>query len=224
MKEEKEVKKVKRRKLARKLKISDIKRGEGAHVGHLLSRIKAREVELTVCCVIVALIIIIVSLYFIFSAVCNPKKYNTTTVGNFSVSFNQVGESLGNIVNLTPLEPMSDSDGLNTVSYGVHIENTSSKRQNFQIVLQEDYARVKEDECGEWQLPYQYLHYQVEDSNVLTFTDTTLVSPVLLSSYLEPHEKKTYQIKIWVSDTVPIEYLNYHYHGNLVVIDDNNIQ
>ncbi len=224
MKEEKEVKKVKRRKLARKLKISDIKRGQGAHVGHLLSRIKAREVELTVCCVIVALVIIIVSLYFVFSTVRDPKKYNTTMVGNFSVSFNQVEDSLGNVVNLTPLEPMSDSEGLNTVSYGVHIENTSNQRQNFQIVLQEDYARVQEDECGEWQLPYQYLHYQVEDSNVLTFTDTTLVSPVLFSSYLEPYEKRTYQIKIWVSDTVPLEYLNYHYHGNLVVIDEANIQ
>ena len=145
-------------------------------------------------------------------------------VGYFSVSFNQIGESLGNIVNLTPLTPMSDADGLNTVSYGVHIENTSNKRENFQIVLQEDYARIQEDQCGEWQLPYQYLHYQVEDSNVLTFTDTSLVSPVLFSSYLEPYEKRTYQIKIWVSDSTPLEYLNYHYHGNLVVIDEDNMQ
>ena len=224
MKEEKDVKKVKRKKLTKKLKISDIKHGEGAHVGHLLARMKAREVELTVCCVVVSLAIVIVSLYFVFSAVRDPKKYNTTTVGNFSVSFNQIGESLGNIVNLTPLTPMSDADGLNTIFYGVHIENTSDKRENFQIVLQEDYARVQEDQCDEWQLPYQYLHYQIEDSNVLTFTDTSLVSPVLLSSYLEPYEKRTYQIKVWVSDSTPLEYLNYHYHGKLVVIDEDNMQ
>ena len=74
MKEEKDVKKVKRKKLTKKLKISDIKHGEGAHVGHLLARMKAREVELTVCCVVVSLAIVIVSLYFVFSAVRDPKK------------------------------------------------------------------------------------------------------------------------------------------------------
>ena len=153
MKEEKDVKKVKRKKLTKKLKISDIKHGEGAHVGHLLARMKAREVELTVCCVVVSLAIVIVSLYFVFSAVRDPKKYNTTMVGNFSVSFNQIGESLGNIVNLTPLTPMSDADGLNTISYGVHIENTSDKREIY--FLQESVSDKIEKifECAPKNLP-----------------------------------------------------------------------
>ena len=50
MKEKKE-RKVHKKRLTKKLKISDIKRSEGAHVGHLLAKVKAKEVELTFCCV-----------------------------------------------------------------------------------------------------------------------------------------------------------------------------
>ena len=227
MKEEKEKKektkkvtkdkKVKKKKKVKKLKISDIKRSKGAEVSHLLSRIKAREVELTFCCVVICLVVICVSLYFVFSAVRDPKDYNTMTVGDFSVSFNTVGESLGNIINLTPLTPISDAQGQETASYGVHIENSSDQRQAFQIVLESDSSMIAEDGCSDRQLDNQYLHYQIEDSNVLPLVDTTDSSSVLFSSYLEPGEKKTYQIRIWVADTVPVEYLDYHYHGKLVV-------
>ena len=139
MKEEKEKKektkkvtkdkKVKKKKKVKKLKISDIKRSKGAEVSHLLSRIKAREVELTFCCVVICLVVICVSLYFVFSAVRDPKDYNTMTVGDFSVSFNTVGESLGNIINLTPLTPISDAQGqeIRKPGRGDGPENISAK-------------------------------------------------------------------------------------------------
>lgn len=216
-------KRAKKKKEVKKLKISDIKRGEGAEVSHLLARIKAREVELTFCCVAICLVVICVSLYFVFSAVRDPKDYNTMTVGDFSVSFNTVGESLGNIINLTPLTPISDAQGQETTSYGVHIENSSEERQSFQIVLESDSSMIEEDGCSDRQLDNQYLHYQIEDSNVFPLVDTTDSSPVLFSSYLEPGEKKTYQIRIWVADTVPVEYLDYHYHGKLVVQSEKTV-
>lgn len=216
-KKEEKVKKVNKRKSYKKLKISDIKHREGAHVGHLLHRIKAREVELTFCCVTICLVIILTSLYFVFSAVRTPKKYNTMTVGNFSVSFNEIGETLGDIVDLTPLQPISDAEGVKSVAYSIHIENTTNKNQPFQIILKEDSSMIQEDKCEDKKLPYQYLHYQVEDFDILTLNESIESAPVLFSSYLKPKEKKTYRIRIWVPEDLPSEYLDYHYHGKLIV-------
>ena len=73
----------KKQKLAKKkLKISDIKHGEGAQVSHLLNRIKAREVELTFCCVVIVLAIILISLYFVFSSTEKflPRLHQIQTV------------------------------------------------------------------------------------------------------------------------------------------------
>ena len=221
---EKRKKSAKKKQGTQKLTISDIKHGEGAQVNHLLNRIKAREVELTFCCVTICLAIILTSLYFVFSAVREPKKYNTMTVGNFFVCFNEVGESLGDIVDLTPLQPMSDIDGMKKKAYSIHIENTTNKTQPFQVLLKEDSSMILEDGCEDRQLPYQYLHYQVEDYNVLTLNESSDSASVLFSSYLEPKEKKTYQIRIWVPENLPIEYLDYHYHGRLIVKNKKTIK
>ena len=221
---EKRKSRAKKKRDTKKLMISDIKHGEGAHVGHLLHRIKAREVELTFCCVTISLVIILISLYFVFSAVREPKKYNAMMVGNFYVSFNEIGESLGDIVDLTPIYPMSDIEGMKKEAYSVHIENTTNKIQYFQILLKKDLSMITEDECEERQLPYQYLRYQVEDYGISTLNETFDSVPVLFSSSLKPKEKKTYQIHIWVPEDLPIEYLDYHYHGRLVIKNKKTIK
>lgn len=215
MKEEK-VKKVRKKRNVKKLKMSDIKHGEGAHVGHLLNHIKAKEVELTFLCVMICLIVIVTGLYFTFTAIQKPKKYNTMEVGNFSVTFNEVDENLGNVIDLTPLQPMSDFEGEKTKTYQVKIKNTVNKKQTFQIKLMRDVAMVHEDGCNKKQLPYQYLHYKIGDGEV-QMVDFSKRSPILYTDSLAAHEKRTIKVRIWVVDTLPKEYLNYHYHGKLSV-------
>ena len=56
---EKKNKKPKTKRVSKKLKISDIKRGEGATLTHLLHRIKSKEVELTAGCVVLCLVIVL---------------------------------------------------------------------------------------------------------------------------------------------------------------------
>lgn len=209
-------KRAKKRKEAKKLKISDIKHSEGAHVGHLLHRIKAKEAQLTFVCVLIVLSIILVSLYFVFSSVREPIRYNTIKVGEFEVTFDDRGESLGNIVDLTPIRPMSLEEGEKTQSYQVKIVNTSAKAQSFQIKLMKDVAMVREDKCADIQLPMQYIRYQIDayDPQIL---DTAERSPVLYSDTLNAGEIKFVEVRLWVDETVPNEYIDFHYHGKLAV-------
>lgn len=215
MKEKKE-RKVHKKRLTKKLKISDIKRSEGAHVGHLLAKVKAKEVELTFCCVLVCLVIILISLYLVFSAVRKPNDYNVMQVGNLSVTYNDVGNTLGNIVDLTPVEPMSDLLGKESKAYTITVHNTSKKQQEFQVLLVRDSAMIEEDKCSDKQVPYNYFHYQIGKGQVKMF-NLEDVSPILLQSVLKPDEEKIYKIRIWIDNQLPLEYLDYHYHGKITI-------
>lgn len=212
---EREKRRMKR--LARKkLKISDIKHSEGAQVSHLLNRIKAREVELTFCCVVIVLAIILISLYFVFSSVQNPTNYSVVSVGNLEVSFDDRDNNLGDIVDLTPIDPLTDEEGIQSRVYQVRIENTSRDVESFQIQLTRDVAMINQDNCGEEQIPNDYIRYQI-DGGVVESVDGTKRSPVIYTDALEAKEKQLIQIRVWVSDTLPSEYLNFHYHGKLIV-------
>lgn len=109
-------------KVRKRLKISDIKRGPGADVGHMLARIKAKEAQLTFYCVTVCLLVILISAYFIFSTVRQPKKYNTLQIGNFEVTFKDMEVGLGDVVNLTDAEPISDVAAMELEPYKITVE------------------------------------------------------------------------------------------------------
>lgn len=217
MKEEKDkkVKKISKKKM-NKLKISDIRHGEGAHVGHLLNHIKAKEVELTFLSVTICLIVILTSLYFVFSAVRKPKNYNTIQVGNFDVSYNDIGTNLGNIIDLTPVVPMSDEKGGLTKVYKVKIKNTSSNKQSFQIKLIKDVAMITQDDCSDKQVPNGYIHYQINDGDVQAL-DSVKRSPIVYESTFRANEEQVIEFRFWVIDTLPSEYQNFHYHAKLSV-------
>lgn len=208
----------KKQKLAKKkLKISDIKHGEGAQVSHLLNRIKAREVELTFCCVVIVLAIILISLYFVFSSVQNPTdNYSSISVGSLEISFDDRDDNLGDIIDLTPVEPLTDAEGVQSRVYQLKIENTSRDVEAFQIQLMRDVAMVNQDDCSDEQIPNDYIHYQI-NNGVVESVDATKRSPIIYTDALEAKEKQVIQIRIWVSDTLPSEYLNFHYHGKLSV-------
>lgn len=210
-----EKKKQKYKKVEKKLKISNIKRGEGAQVDHLLTRIKARESQLVFIFVTVVLFIILVSLYFVFSSVRESVRYNVMKVGDFEVTFNNREKNLGDIVDLTPIVPMSLEDGKKTESYKLKILNTSSTPKSFQLKLMKDVAMIQEDDCSKIQLPGQYIHYQI-DTYTPQLLDANKRSPILYTDTLDGEEVKFIEVRLWVDEFLPKEYLDYHFHSKLV--------
>lgn len=209
-------KRAKKRQESKRLKISDIKHGEGAQVNHLLSRIKAKESQLTFIFVTILFFVILTSLYFVFSSVREPIRYSTIKIGNFEVTFNDREENLGNIVNLTPLIPMSVGEGEKTESYKLKIVNTSARKQSFQLKLMNDVAMIQEDGCSDIQLPGQYIYYQI-DAYSPQLLDGSKRSPIFYTGTLESGEIRFIEVRIWVSENLPKEYMNYHYHGKISV-------
>lgn len=209
-------KKSQQRKAVKKLKISDIKRGEGSEVGHLIKRIKAKEVQLTFIFVVVILLFIVISLYFVFSSVREPVRYDTFRTGSLEVTFYNRGKRLGNIVDLTPIRPMTIEEGEKTKSYKIKIVNTSAKEQIFQLKLMKDVAMVQEDDCGDIQLSSNYIYYQIDDYEAQALDDSEL-TPIIYTETLEGKENRVVEVRLWVSQDLPSEYIGFHYHGKLTV-------
>lgn len=204
----------KEREKAKKLKISDIKHGEGAHVGHLLRHLKAKEVELTFCGVVVVLTIVLVSLYFVFSSVREPVSFNTIQVGNFDVTYIDRGDLLGNIVNLTSSDIMSKKDGMKSEVYKLEVVNNDKEANGFQIKFVNDVAMIREDKCSKKQIPLAYIYYQVDGGKVRKLDDTKR-SPIVYQGVLGGEEKETIKIRFWVDKKLPKEYYSYHLHRKL---------
>lgn len=209
-------KKAKKKKEMRRLKISDIKHSEGASVHHLLRRIQAKESQLTFFCVTVFLFIILIGFYFVFSSVREPVRYNTTKVGDFEVTFSDRGKTLGNIVDLTPVQPLSLEEGEKTKAYQIKIVNTSPEEQAFQVKLMKDVAMINEDSCSDLALSNRYIYYQI-DAYTPQLLDDTKRSPILYTNTLESGEIQFLEIRLWVDENLPSEYFSYHYHGKLSV-------
>lgn len=209
-------------KARKRLKISDIKRGPGADVGHMLARIKAKEAQLTFYCVTVCLLVILISAYFIFSTVRQPKKYNTLQIGNFEVTFKDMEVGLGDVVNLTDAEPISDVAAMELEPYKITVENHSSKSQSFQINLVDDEAMIETDGCLEQLFPDSYLKYQVNDKRIQEITDFDKTF-TLVSDILQPKEKRTYQVRIWVRQDAFIDARQSHYHAKLVIATEKDL-
>lgn len=209
-------KKAKKKLESKRLKISDIKHGDGVQVNHLLTRIKAKESQLTFIFVTIILFVILTSLYFVFSSVREPVRYSTIKIGDFEVTFNDRGKNLGNIVDLTPIHPMSLEEGEKTQSYKLKIVNTSARKQSFQLKLMKDVAMMQEDKCSDIQLPGQYIYYQI-DAYYPQILDGSKRSPILYTDTLDSGEIKFIEVRIWVSEDLPEEYMNYHYHGKISV-------
>ncbi len=202
------------REKAKKLKISDIKRSEGAHVGHLLHHLKAREVEITFFGVVIVLSIVLICLYFVFSSVREPVNYNTIHVGKFDVTYQDRGNLLGNIVELTSSDAMSNKEGKKTSSYQIEIENNANSTQYYQIKFMRDVAMIEEDNCSDYQIPLSYVYYQVNDGKVMKLDDSKR-SPVLYQGEVGAKEKETLEIRFWVDENLPSEFVNYHLHRKI---------
>lgn len=209
-------KKLQQRKAAKRLKISDIKRGEGSQVGHLIKKIKAKEVQLTFIFVVVILLLILISLYFVFSSVRQPVRYDTFETGSLEVTFYNRGKRLGNIVDLTPIRPMAVEVGEKTKAYKIKIVNTSAKEQSFQIKLMKDVAMVQEDDCEDIQLSSGYVYYQINgyEPQALDGAERT---PIIYMGTLGGKETRIVNVRLWVGQELPSEYIDFHYHGKLAV-------
>ncbi len=217
-----EEKKVRKRN-KKKLTISQIKRGNGIQVRSVISRMKAREVELTIISVVSILIVILITAFFTFSSVQKTGENNILRTGGFNVSFNDDNKGLGDIISLVNSDPLDDQDGLKTKPYYFTITNNRKGKSTYVVKLEMDYDMIEADKCQDKLLEVDVLKYSIDGEKPISLKGMK-DSYQIFSETLSGEEEVNHSIRIWVSNTFNDDMSNKHFHSKIVVrsLDDTN--
>lgn len=199
-----------------KLKIQDIKKNSSTDVGHVISKIKAKELEYTIILVIIILIFLSFSLYITFTSVQKVKKDNTLINGTLITDYSDIDTGMGDIVTISNMTGISDKKGLKEEPYVFKITNNSKKTVNYQIILEDDIEMMDLDECSDFSLSKDNIHFSINGSKIKSLADIYEDDAYILASgKIKASENKEYKLRIWPNDDVLDS--NGHYHGKIIV-------
>ncbi|MBE6157237.1 MAG: hypothetical protein E7160_00360 [Firmicutes bacterium] len=204
----------------KKLTIADIKRNNNTTVPSVISRMKAKELELTVLCVILIISVIITSSYIIFSSVRKENKYTVLKTGSMEVVFNETDTGIGDIVNIVDERPIIDEYSKKLEPYVFTITNTSNKSKTYTVEIQNDDEMIKIDKCEKKLYDVSDLKYSIDNKNIKKIDDTRIV----FKEKLKAKEEKTHKLRVWVSSTVTDnkEVTNKHFHGKIIITSEDD--
>lgn len=199
-----------------RLKIQDIKKNPSTDVGHVIYKIKAKELEYTIVSVIIILIFLSFSLFITFTSVQKVKKDNTLKSGTLITDYSDIDTGMGDIVTITNMTGISDKKGLKEKPYVFKITNNSKKTVNYQILLEDDVEMMDLDECSDLSLEKNNIHFSIDGNQIKSLADIYEDDVYILASgKIKPSEKKEYKLRIWPNDNVLDS--SGHYHGKIVV-------
>ena len=204
----------------KKLTIADIKRNNNTTVPSVISKMKARELELTVLCVILIISVIITSSYIVFSSVRKEKKYNVLKTGSMEVVFNETDYGIGDVINIVNERAIIDKESKKLVPYTFKIKNTSNKSKKYTVVIEKDLDMIKADKCEDKLYNLSDLKYSIDNKNIRVLDD----EKTIYTERLNPNEEKIHKLRVWVSSDVEDnkDVINKHFHGKIVITSEDD--
>lgn len=206
---------VKRGARGTKLTQADIKKYSQSELDHVILKIKANEIKYTIITVLIILCLLFGGLYLVFSEVQKNVQYNTLTSGALEIDFRETENGLGNIIDLVDVKSYGDSKYVPN-SYTFTITNKADDLREYQVFIEDDVDMIAIDNCQDIFLDTSFLRYSINNGIVMSLDKEN--NNRAIYGTLKAHEKITYTLKVWVSDT----YLGkIHYHGKIVVKDSS---
>lgn len=200
-----------RRKIKHQLDVVDIKKNSSNEVGHVISKIKALELELTIFWVFVFLVVLSVSGYLLFSTVQRIEKHHTLKSGTLVTDYDEIATGMGDVVTL-----ISDPASIQQENYSFTVRNLGDKSVQYTVFLEDDLDMVKMDECSDSLLDRSFIYYQMSDD---VKQDLSSVFDgehyVLAQGVLGAKSKRKYYLSLSIARDKVLT--NQHYHGKIVV-------
>lgn len=131
-------------------------------------------------------------------------------------------EKDGGYVTLTKVRPVSDAVGLSTHAYTFTIKNNTNTRVNYEVKIITDKEKIKEDKCGEYQMPLNIIktgiHEKGKVSDIYNLDD--LKDGVLVKSNIGPKKEINYTVRFWISqNSLTVDSL-LHFHGKIEIVEN----
>ncbi|MBQ2639370.1 MAG: hypothetical protein IJF92_01205 [Bacilli bacterium] len=187
----------------------------------LIHKMKVREVELTILFVILIVVTILISAYFIFSSYTKDDSYNIYKVGSIEVKYQKNNNDVKDTINIVNETPILDKEIKNIKPISLVVKNTSNKKKNYRVYIEKDNDMIKIDKCINKQYDTKLLKYKIDDkknNSLENMNDRYLI----YKGSLKPNSSKTHNIKVWLSkELIKDPNIKGHFHAKVVVHSSN---
>ena len=170
---------------------------------------RKRYIVLIVTVIMISIISLIGATYALLTLTVEGDKKISLTAGILKVDFTD-----GNYINLDNIAPMTDNQGLKTTPYTFTITNTGNINAYYHVSLEEDSNNT---------LSNSYLKMKITgdngyDSGVLKVNNYgTGNFEIIGEDILEPSDKVTYQLWMWLSNDADNNAQGKEYKSKIVV-------
>ena len=170
---------------------------------------RKRYIVLIVTVIMISIISLLGATYALLSLTVEGDKKISLTAGILKVDFTD-----GNYINLDNIAPMTDNQGLKTTPYTFTITNTGNINAYYHVSLEEDSNNT---------LSNSYLKMKITgdngyDSGVLKVNNYgTGNFEIIGEDILEPSDKVTYQLWMWLSNDADNNAQGKEYKSKIVV-------
>ncbi len=179
-----------------------------------------KETVLSFLSILALVSFLIYTSYALFTDLEIAPTANVISVGTLEITYDDTSTGLGQYIDLTDVQPMSDENGILLTPYKFKITNDGDIPALASVSIQDDTGAITSCGCGEDLLSHDYIKvYLVRES------DGFVVGPSALSSFeyidrveLAPQASETFSIRIWIDDKITLEnYADKHFHGRVVI-------
>lgn len=167
------------------------------------------------------LVLAIVATHHIYYKFQNERNIDYSSE-SLDITFH---EETGDRVSLTRATPVTDAVGLASQAYTFTIKNNMTIPVDYTVELVEDLEMVFEDNCGEYQIPKEFIRVAIREDNEESqiYTLNELTENTLVKTRVEALGEKNYTIRVWViqNASIPTGAVR-HYHGKIQIVEENN--
>jgi len=171
-----------------------------------------KHLLITVVSVFITVISVIGVSFAAFVWSDNSEKEQKIAVGNLNLAISSDSAPLGSGLNY----PVNDTDVGSLEPYTFTVTNNGSLSANYTIKLVDDTDAIASDGCAGNQIDKNYVYGNVSGASSISNTSLTkLMNTNLDMGILLPGESKTYNLKLWIYQTVPNSVIGGHFHGKI---------
>lgn len=191
-----------------------------------ITKMAKRELLLTVVSIFAVMIVSMGSAFAVFTSFSKSTDFNQVTVGTLKISYNAENDAsggYGDTINLSGAFPTSDSEGLASTPYQFTLKNEGTLSAAYTVSIKDDQDMITEDGCTDNQLDKALVKISINGATPVllsSLVDVTGSNYIIDTGSMASGETKSYQIKMWITDTAGNEVLGRHFHGK-IVIDGN---
>ena len=207
------------KKKEKKLKIEDIKKNPDIEKKHFIHKFIEHEHEIMLGTTAIFMVLILVAIYIGTVAMENKDKIQIYYDGSLKIKYNIDISGVADIITLSDDNVVDKTSGEKR-EIKFSITNDSLTNVKYKVFLEEDDGMIELDNCKDKQVNKDAIRFSLNDKDEYSLEEKAEEGYLLKTGTIDASKTKNYKLKIWIDKESMKDVNKNHFHGRIVVIND----